>query len=153
MTGSKYIKCPRCELNYILGTEELCDVCKAEIGLLSNLLDSTMEEDDFTRELCPICKRNFINFDEEMCENCSTEKLKISDEGDDEEWRTYLDDEAEEQASDMIITLDELEAEEMAEDEEEEETEEFDYDYPDDDFDDDIDLDAIEDDEDEEDDE
>lgn len=27
-----YIKCPRCDLNYMLDGEELCDVCKIEIG-------------------------------------------------------------------------------------------------------------------------
>lgn len=27
-----YVKCPRCDLNYMLDGEELCDVCKGEIG-------------------------------------------------------------------------------------------------------------------------
>ena len=27
----KYVKCPRCDLNYMLEGEEYCDVCKAEL--------------------------------------------------------------------------------------------------------------------------
>ena len=29
----KYVKCPRCELNWILEENEYCDVCKAELGV------------------------------------------------------------------------------------------------------------------------
>ena len=28
----KYKKCPRCELNYILETEDYCPICKAEMN-------------------------------------------------------------------------------------------------------------------------
>lgn len=132
MSSSKYVKCPRCELNYILSTEEVCDVCKVEMGLVASPVDSSMEEDDFTRELCPICKRNFINYDEEMCESCANEKLKESEESD-EEWRSYLDDETEIPEDELIITLGELAEEELVDEEEEEEEEEsYDYSYEDD---------------------
>ena len=28
---AEYVKCPRCDLNYMLKGEEYCDVCKAEL--------------------------------------------------------------------------------------------------------------------------
>ena len=30
---AKYVKCPRCDLNYILEGEDYCDVCKAELKI------------------------------------------------------------------------------------------------------------------------
>ena len=40
----KYKKCPRCELNWISIEEELCEVCKAELGKESKI--SLLEEDE-----------------------------------------------------------------------------------------------------------
>ena len=40
----KYKKCPRCELNWISIDEELCEVCKAELGKESKI--SLLEEDE-----------------------------------------------------------------------------------------------------------
>ena len=40
----KYKKCPRCELNWIPIEEELCEVCKAELGKASKI--SLLEDDD-----------------------------------------------------------------------------------------------------------
>ena len=135
----KYKKCPRCDLNYILQDEELCDVCKAELGLDSKivLLDDIIDDDE-PLKLCPVCKTNYIGLDEEMCENCfnrfSRESSSELDE-DDDNWRTYLDDDDTKDASeDEIIPLDELDEEDEFEDDfEDEENVDIELDdYPDD---------------------
>ena len=62
----KYIKCPRCELNWILEENEYCDVCKAELGMEGfSLLDDEEEE-----LLCPVCGVNYIDHGEKMCADC-----------------------------------------------------------------------------------
>ena len=75
----KYVKCPRCDLNYMLEGEPYCDVCKAELKIGPQIkfaaFDSDEEQDQV---LCPICKRNFIDDGEEMCEECR-EARKRSD--------------------------------------------------------------------------
>ena len=65
-----YIRCPRCELNYIEKKDKLCSVCKAEL--------SANKEDfigDLDLELCPICKTNYIQPDEIMCATCLKEQI------------------------------------------------------------------------------
>lgn len=62
----KYMKCPRCELNWILEADEYCDVCKAELGMEGfTLLED--EEDDI---LCPVCGINYIERNKKMCADC-----------------------------------------------------------------------------------
>ena len=91
---AKYKKCPRCELNYILTEEEMCEVCKAELGLESKLtlLGDLMDEEEQLK-LCPVCKAAYIGMDETMCDIClaNAEQDEIDEENDDE-WRNYLDD-------------------------------------------------------------
>lgn len=154
----KYIKCPRCELNYIPDTEDMCDVCKAEMGLSSRitLLDDMIDEDEPTK-LCPICKTAYIGMDEDMCENClavSARTDELEAEENDDDWRAYMDD----GADDVEIPLDELK-EEFGDDDDFEDDENYNgelEDYPDDlgdiddyDEDEDFDDDEEEDDEDE----
>ena len=132
--GVKYVKCPRCDLNYIPDTEELCEVCKAELKLVHSSIYSDDAYDDDS-VLCPYCKQNFIGVDEEMCFACA-ERLKyehsssMREEEEDDSWREYLDDEKETSVSDDgmdIVSFSELEEEEKDSfDEEEEEI--FDYD-------------------------
>lgn len=155
----KYKKCPRCELNYILADEEMCDICKAELGLDSKivLLDDIIDDDE-PLKLCPVCKAAYIGMDEDMCENCLAREQK-SDDGvldeDNDDWRTYLDDDDTDVADEQVeIPLDELK--EMEEDDdydddfEDEENPDTELDdYPDD-FADDFDVDDDYDDEDEE---
>lgn len=64
----KYIKCPRCELNYILESEKLCPVCQAELKLSK---DDSLSDD---MELCPICGQNFVSYDQPMCEECAKKR-------------------------------------------------------------------------------
>jgi hypothetical protein len=81
MKKNTYIRCPRCELNFILKEEDVCSVCKSE---LSAARDEEM--DDFDMEVCPICKSNYITVDEVMCETCA--KDKSDDVIDPDEWTT-----------------------------------------------------------------
>lgn len=158
----KYKKCPRCELNYILQEEEMCDICKAELGLDTKivLLDDIIDDDE-PLKLCPVCKTSYIGMDEDMCENCiSNYKRNESSEldEDNDDWRTYLDDEdTKDTDEEDIIPLEELENDEDFDDDfEDEENMDMELDdYPDDltdDFDDyDDELDDEDDDDDEDD--
>lgn len=89
-TNNQYIKCPRCELNYILKKDKYCDVCKSEMkaGILeeSDLDDFELEEG---LELCPICKVNYISEGERMCSTCMEEQTDIKD--DEPDWRGFVD--------------------------------------------------------------
>lgn len=163
----RYIKCPRCDLNYIDGDkQEYCDVCIAEMKgnklQFADLDDEDYEELDAEldqSELCPVCGVNPIRPGEKMCEACKKESEYEEDEDidieKDEEWKNYLDDE-----DDGDLTIDdetlqeELDAE-MEEDEEENSDDDFFEDdidslsdLEDDEFDDDEDEDEEEDDDD-----
>ena len=88
---SKYIKCPRCELNYILANAQYCDVCKSEMkaGILkeSDMEDFELEEG---MEICPMCKVNYINPGETMCATCQEEQIgNVKD--DEPDWRGFVD--------------------------------------------------------------
>ena len=67
-----YIKCPRCELNYIdADAQDYCDVCQKEMkGLPTGTEDIEEAEEDLPTELCPICGENMIRPGEKMCEEC-----------------------------------------------------------------------------------
>lgn len=102
----KYIKCPRCELNWILEENEVCDVCKAELGVEGfTLLDD--EDEDM---LCPICGANYIEHGERMCADC---KNKQKD--DVAVYETDTNSADEEQSNIEVISFDELEQEESEE--------------------------------------
>ena len=99
----KYIKCPRCELNWILEENEYCDVCKAELGMEGfSLLDDEEEE-----LLCPVCGVNYIDHGEKMCADC---KAKHKD--DDIDFATETPSSSEDTGDIEVISFDELEQEE-----------------------------------------
>lgn len=75
--GKKYIKCPRCELNYILEGEDYCAICKSEMQFHADGEDEILDIEDM--ELCPVCGQNYIKEGEAMCEDCHKKG------GDDEE--------------------------------------------------------------------
>jgi len=88
----QYIKCPRCELNYIMKKDKYCDVCKSEMkaGILKESDLEELEYMDEGMELCPICKVNYINPGEHMCITCQEEQ--VGDIKDDEpDWRGFVD--------------------------------------------------------------
>ncbi len=71
----KYKKCPRCELNYILETEDYCPVCKDELkGIVTNDLEL---EEEYTK-ICPRCGVNLVSDDAEYCETCRAEMAEIA---------------------------------------------------------------------------
>lgn len=124
----KYIKCPRCDLNYIDSeSQEYCDVCIAEMKgsrlQFADLDEEELEELDVELEegeLCPVCGVNALRTGEKMCEACRQQQ-EYDEEEDvdldkDEEWKNYLD----EDDSDLTVNDEELEEELKAELEEEE---------------------------------
>lgn len=103
MAKIEYVRCPRCELNYIDKKEKLCKVCKMELENKHSTDDEEVEQG-----ICPICKINVINDDEEMCPMCAKEReiqeqnnSPIEDDPD-ESWRNYVDNDDTETESDEI---------------------------------------------------
>lgn len=91
----KYKKCPRCDLNWIPSEEELCEVCKAELGKASKI--SLIEEDEdeiFEERICPICKVNYLADDEEICPSCRAERADkpVEKTDEDENWTEFIED-------------------------------------------------------------
>ena len=135
----RYIKCPRCDLNYIDGDKQAyCDVCMKEMkGIKTDADELEEEENELATELCPVCGENMMRAGETMCDECR-KKAEIEEEEPDPEedtaWQNYLDDDIDDDDADLEI--DESLEEEFAEDiddlEEEEEfenTEEEDMEY------------------------
>lgn len=100
----KYVKCPRCDLNYIdAQKQEYCDVCIAELKgkklQFADLDEELYEEADAELEqfdICPVCNVNRIRYGEKLCEACKKESEYEEEEVDlekDEEWKNYLDEE------------------------------------------------------------
>lgn len=134
----KYVKCPRCELNYIDSEkQEYCDICIAEIKG-NKLQFADLEDEDYEEldseleqsELCPVCGVNHIRPGEKMCESCKNSQEYEDDEeidiDNDEEWKNYLEDEDDEDLTVSEELQEEIE-EEFAEDEEEYENDDDDF--------------------------
>ena len=140
---AKYKKCPRCELNWIPVEEELCEVCKAELGKASTI--SLIEDDEdgaYDEErICPVCKVNYLSDDEDVCAECRLkQKPEKADKSDDEDegWKEFVEEDADAALADdteISLTLLQEEEEQDAEDEEEEtysdEPDDFDESIPD----------------------
>lgn len=102
-----YIRCPRCELNFILKKDKFCNVCKKEMKALGSM----GSDEDLDLELCPICKVNYISPNEDMCVVCAKERA-LSEEDDEKDvttnWESYTtpeDDDAgysDEETNDMV---------------------------------------------------
>ena len=136
----EYVRCPRCELNYITKNEKLCKVCEAELASKGN--KEISDEEAKEMNICPVCKVNYLIDDEEICSECASEKLLYNDnlemdtdsetdEADEktENWRQYVENDDAEVPEDefgemtSIRTEDELDGldgEEMDFDEEDE---------------------------------
>ena len=71
-----FIKCPRCELNYIQEGEQYCSVCKRE-------MKGELKDDPY--ELCSVCNENPALPGKDMCLFCLKEMGKVSDETPDAE--------------------------------------------------------------------
>ena len=142
----RYVKCPRCDLNYIDGEkQEYCDVCIAEMKG-NKLQFADLDDDELEEELdaelendgiCPVCGVNPIAAGEKMCESCRRQKEYEEDELDidkDEEWKNYLDEDDAELSTEETELDAELKAELEEEDEEEEQEEDEMYHGEDDGF-------------------
>ena len=122
----RYIKCPRCELNYIdAEQQDYCDVCIKEMqGIKTDSDEIEEEEADMPTELCPVCGENMMRPGDKMCEECRR-KAEIEEEEpdpeEDDEWRNYLDDDSDADLDSEIGEIDESLEGEFAEEEEEEE--------------------------------
>lgn len=133
----RYMKCPRCELNYIdAEKQDYCDVCLKEMkGLPIDIDEIEDAENELPNELCPVCGENMMRAGDKMCEECR-KKAEYEEEepnpDDDDEWREYLDDDTD---SEIETELGEgfegeFEDEELEEEEEEEyENDEEDLEY------------------------
>ena len=125
----RYIKCPRCELNYIdAEKQEYCDVCLKEMkGIdLGDGIDDA--EEDAATELCPVCGENMMRAGEKMCEECRKKAEYEEEEPDpdeDDEWREYLDDDTDADLDSEMGQLGEEFGEEFEDDAEEDESEEY----------------------------
>lgn len=111
----KYIKCPRCDINYILESEEFCEICKEELrGESHEEIIEDIEEDI----ICPKCGLHFLSEGETICETCLQ---KVADdknaEGPEDEvdWVEDVDEEIE---TDLPEEEEELSLENLAEEEE-----------------------------------
>ncbi|MCI6542588.1 MAG: hypothetical protein MR423_02170 [Firmicutes bacterium] len=90
----EYIRCPRCELNFIKKKDKLCSVCQAEINAGGDNFD------ELDMETCPICKTNYIRPDEIMCAQCAKERSMNGENiGLDDDWESYIDNEEENETS------------------------------------------------------
>lgn len=134
----RYMKCPRCELNYIdAEKQEYCDICIKEMRGIRTDIDDEFEDEEaaeLSTVICPVCRENILRPGEKMCDDCR-QRAKLDeereDDEDDDEWREYLDDGADDiddEIEDIGETFDE---DELEEEEEEEfiETEEEDLEY------------------------
>ncbi len=109
----KYVKCPRCDLNWMLEDQELCDVCKAELKLAGGI---TLLEDDDDDNICPYCGVNYLEPGEKLCAECKSKKqAKRLIEDDDH--HSHAKDPGEENLDDGIsVSFSDVESEEEEED-------------------------------------
>lgn len=84
-----YKKCPKCGINYILENEDYCDVCKTEMGLISNktITNRKKSDVDFSRIIrgC-VYGTNSRSIYKEFCNTLGWDRHKINQFG----WQTPL---------------------------------------------------------------
>lgn len=73
-----FVKCPRCELNYMQETEDYCEVCKREMRT-----KFVRDDDSDAVELCIECNERPALPGEELCAVCKLENM--ASDADDEE--------------------------------------------------------------------
>ena len=93
------IKCPRCELNYMLDTDKMCSVCKREVRGES--------EQDEMLELCSECGENPVVPGQELCAYCLKELTQRDSDTQSEE--TVVADTSTIGGIDSVSTMDEIE--------------------------------------------
>ncbi len=78
----KYVKCPRCELNYILAGEDYCHVCKSEMKHHSEQDEDELLDFD-EMDICSVCGTNYVKENETICSDC---RAKMKGEKSSENW-------------------------------------------------------------------
>lgn len=92
------VKCPRCELNYILDGGALCTICRREVR-------GESEHDDIA-ELCSECGENPAISGGELCMACLRERNPRASENEEEE--DELEQEDLDLEDDSVATMDEI---------------------------------------------
>ena len=93
------IKCPRCELNYMLDTDKMCSVCKREVRGESEQYEMI--------ELCSECVENPVVPGQELCAYCLKELAQRDSDTQSEE--TVVTDTSTIGGIDSVSTMDEIE--------------------------------------------
>ena len=93
------IKCPRCELNYMLDTDKMCSVCKREVRGESEQYEMV--------ELCSECGENPVVPGQELCAYCLKELTQRDSDTQSEE--TVVTDTSTIGGIDSVSTMDEIE--------------------------------------------
>lgn len=93
------IKCPRCELNYMLDTDKMCSVCKRDVR-------GETEQDEMV-ELCSECGENPVVPGQELCAYCLKELAQRDSDTQSEE--TVVTDTSTIAGIDSVSTMDEIE--------------------------------------------
>lgn len=93
------IKCPRCELNYMLDTDKMCSVCKREVRGESEQYEMV--------ELCSECGENPVVPGQELCAYCLKELAQRDSDTQSEE--TVVTDTSTIGGIDSVSTMDEIE--------------------------------------------
>ena len=93
------IKCPRCELNYMLDTDKMCSVCKREVRGESDQYEMI--------ELCSECGENPVVPGQELCAYCLKELTQR--EADTQNEETVVADASNIGDIDSVSTMDEIE--------------------------------------------
>ena len=105
--GRKYIKCPRCELNYILEGEDYCTICKSEMKHHAEGEDDGLLDNFDDMELCPVCGVNYIKEGQAMCDECKKKKNSGgSDDSGDKDWNKSDDDDDEDDIESIRSDID-----------------------------------------------
>ena len=92
------VKCPRCELNYMLDTDKICSICKREVRGESEQYEMV--------ELCSECGENPVVPGQELCAYCLKELASRADETENEEGVVA---ESANIGIDSVSTMDEIE--------------------------------------------
>ena len=92
------IKCPRCELNYMLDTDKICSVCRREVRGESEQYEMV--------ELCSECGENPVVPGQELCAYCLKELAQRENDAQDEEGAVA---ESANIGIDSVSTMDEIE--------------------------------------------
>ena len=92
------IKCPRCELNYMLDTDKMCSVCRRDVRGESEQYEMI--------ELCSECGENPVVPGQELCAYCLKELSQSSSDPQNDE---IMVSEAANIGIDSVSTMDEIE--------------------------------------------